>query len=139
MKRQISFLVLFLMVFCLACDDFEKNTYRAFLVMGGTYDGVMTAAGTAYKDGLIDEETKQKIIDVGSVFYGSYHSSRELFKVYLAAKENGAREEALSLEQKVQDSVFNTLTLLNEFVSYYNSVAEGVNGMKKWEEKHEIR
>lgn len=136
MKSNLKILmVLPFLLLCMACDDFEKNTFRTLTVMAGTYDGIMSYLGQAYKEGLISEEAKEKAIDVGNVFYGSYHTSQNLFAEYLDAKKKGNFDAQRSIQQRLENSMDFSLVALNNFITYYNNIASGVEGMKTWEEK----
>lgn len=124
-------LVMLVMAFCAACEkDFATSSYSTLSALGHTYDGVMTAAGDAHKAGIINDETKEKIVDAGNVFYGSYHAAVNALEIYVKAKDSnsGVADAKNVVTQALSKAVFN----MNEFIEQYNRIASGVNGMKTW-------
>jgi len=134
-RNRIYVFMVFCLVLCAGCDDVEKTSYRSLSVMAVTYDGIMSSLGDAYKQGLITEDAKEKIIDVGNVFYGAYHSAEEAFKAYISAKKSGV--DTRPFEDKLESSVTYALVSMNTYITYYNSIASGIEGMKEWEDNHE--
>jgi len=134
-RNSIYLLMVFCLVLCVGCNDIEKTSYRSLTVMAATYDGIMSSLGDAYKQGLLSEDDKDKIIDVGNIFYGAYHSAEEALKAYMNAKKSG--ESLKPFEDKLENAVTYALITMNSYITYYNTIASGVQGMREWEDNHE--
>lgn len=133
--KRFNYLIFILLVFCFACtgDQVEKNAYRALSVMSATYDGIMLSAGDAYKNKLITEDQRNKIVDVGNVFYGTFHTANSALASYIKVRDEGGNVDKAQGDMVL--AVNLALEAMMNFTAYYNDVASGIEGMKKWEEK----
>lgn len=90
-KARLKYLALLLTLTCMlsvqACksDDFAKTSYRTLSIAGITYDTAMRISADAYKQGIINDAAKEKIITVGNIYYQSYMTARQGLEVYYKA------------------------------------------------------
>ena len=119
------FILVILCSLLVACNDFEKNTYRTLFTMGTTYDVCMKTAADLHSKGMLSEEKKEKLIDLGNIYYGSYHTTVTSFNLYLANNDKEMKEAVVS-------GVIDAVKKYNTFIEYYNSVTKGIEGVKEW-------
>lgn len=106
-------------------DDFTKVTYRTIHTMGTMYEVLMSTAGELYKEKIITEEQKTKLIDLGYIYHGSYHALVTAFEMY---KKSQTDEEKISITLMV----IETVKKYNKVLEYYNDITKGVKGVQQW-------
>ena len=105
---------------------FEKTTYVTLNTMGIAYESIMKVSADLYKDKQITEEQKDKIIELGTVFYGSYHTLVEAFELYKMS-------QTTEVKKTVTIVMAQTVKSYNNFVSYYNDTTKSINTIQQWE------
>ena len=106
-------------------DEFVKITYRTIHTMGTMYNVLMGTAGNLYKEKVLTEEQKNKMIDLGYIYYGSYQALATAFEAYQKSKSD---DEKISLTLLV----IETVKKYNSVLEYYNDVTKGVKGVQQW-------
>lgn len=106
-------------------EEFVKITYRTIHTMGTMYNVLMGTAGNLYKEKVLTEEQKNKMIDLGYIYYGSYQTLATAFEAYQKSKSD---DEKISLTLLV----IETVKKYNTVLEYYNDVTKGVKGVQQW-------
>jgi len=68
---------------CATTPSFKDSSFKALNMAASTYEGTMETVGDAYKKGLIDDDTKNKIIEKADIYWKSYHSSVIVYEIYI--------------------------------------------------------
>ena len=124
-KGFVSLLVMMVVLFCSACTDFEKNAHNTLLVAGKSYDLSMKTCGTLYKEGKITEQQKQKVVDLGTVYYGAYNGAVDALLIYHDTQGGD------TAKQKVSTALTSMIFKFNDFVDAYNDIVKGINGINQ--------
>lgn len=131
MRAFVFCMVLFLSLTTLpGCgSEFSKHSYATLTTIGATYDGIMRSVAEARKVGAISDADVQKVIYAGGVFYGTYQTALTALEVYLKAESSGDT----SLKGYVTQAIATAVLELNMLIENYNAIADGVAGMRKWD------
>ena len=132
MRCKISVLLALICVFTLflgGCSTLPKTdkdsptviAQKTLASMQLAYEGVMGAAGDAYKQGLIPEETKDKILVVGNLYWNSH-------QIATAALEQWVNWEARSGEDdpagnaKFQALLVDLIVQSKDLITYVTNI-----------------
>lgn len=97
LKKRMSVVVVFLVmaIFIMAgCASFTGNAYKTLTTSATVYESTMAAAGDAYKQGLITDEDKAKIISIADKYWTAYHASVIALEVYERTKSTANKSKA---------------------------------------------
>ena len=136
MRKGLGFssvLVALLLLFCAGCSDFEKNAHNTLLIAGKSYALSMKTCGKLYKEGKITEQQKQKIVDVGTIYYGAYNGAVDALLIYHDAKDKD------TAKQKVSTAISSVVFKFNDFVDAYNDVVKGIEGINQEAKLKELK
>ena len=106
-------------------DEFNKTIYRTIHTMGTMYNVLMGTAGNLYKEKVLTEEQKNKMIDLGYIYYGSYQTLVTAFEAYQKVQSDDGRISITLL-------TIETVKKYNIVLEYYNDVTKGVKGVQQW-------
>jgi len=68
---------------CAGAPTFKDSSFKALNMAASTYEGTMETVGDAYKKGMIDDITKNKIIEKADIYWKAYHSSVIVYEIYI--------------------------------------------------------
>ena len=85
-----------------ACASFQTNAYKILASDKVIYQGIMSAAGDAYKQGLIGEEEKLEIIDLGNKYWAAHQSAATALEAYALGETDASKSRLeVALESAV--------------------------------------
>jgi hypothetical protein len=80
------------------CASTTTNAYKVLASGKVAYQGVMNAAGDAYKQGLIGEEEKEVVIDLGNRYWAAHQSAATALEAYAVGETDETKDRlAISL------------------------------------------
>ncbi|HDD44585.1 MAG TPA: hypothetical protein ENG63_06985 [Candidatus Desulfofervidus auxilii] len=86
-KFKVFILGLILILAC-AHQTFVDRSYKILATSKVCYETIMESAADLYRQGKLNEEQKEKIIEVANHFYLSYLTAVNELETYVEAKEN---------------------------------------------------
>ena len=118
-KSMILLLCLIMTLIQMSCSHTPTAREVAFKTLSTaatSYEQTMTALGDYYKQGKISEETKDKIIEAGNIYWSAYHSAVIAFEVYERSNQIGSGVDRAKLKAEM-DVALNELNMaLLEFL-----------------------
>jgi hypothetical protein len=90
-------------------EDVIANSYKTLKITADTYDQTMSAAGDLHRRGVIDDEVKADIIDIGNKY-------RTAHQVAANALESYAMYERAEDEEKIDTALAEVSRLVGELV-----------------------
>ena len=115
---SISMLLIVLLTF--SCAATSQNTYKVLSVSFQTYDTVLTAVGNLYKQGLISETQKEKVITAGKIY-------KESHNVAVAAFLQFTTSGTINDEEAYLRAIATTSMLLAELIRIATPLIEENN------------
>lgn len=67
-------------------QSMESKTYKVLKTAADIYEAGMSAMGDLYAQGRINEQEKDKIIELANIFWGTYHSASASFDIWSRSK-----------------------------------------------------
>lgn len=64
----------------------ETKIYKVLKTAADIYESGMSAMGDLYAQGKITEQEKDKIVDLGNIFWSAYHSASASFDIWSRSK-----------------------------------------------------
>jgi hypothetical protein len=130
MRRKLSvFLILILFsVAVITCAGFNKNSYRGLGTMAVGYDVAMKSAADLHKKGLISDEGKNEIVDIGDSYAKAHNAAVQAFQDYLNAPE-AERETA---QGKARVAMQASLGFYSELLSILTKYGVYGEPVKPW-------
>jgi len=129
MKRRIApimvILVLALGMSAYQCQDFEKNTYRALLIMGHSYDAGMRSIAELYEQGFVDNEQLDTILAIADKYYVAYHIAVEALEGYSNTRKAEDKDRLRVALEEVLELFSDLAEIINPIIT--------AHGMKKME------
>lgn len=99
------------------CASTTTNAYKVLASGKVAYQGAMNAAGDAYKQGLIGEEEKEVVIDLGNRYWAAHQSAATALEAYAVGETDeskGRLENALQAASQALTSLLNNWDLIKE-------------------------
>ncbi len=114
MKRKgLSVLIVVLLLACVSCATWEKNTYSTIGIAGVTYNQSMKVAADLKKQGKITDAQWAEIDKYGRAFYVSYNATIDYFSSYLRLKTAESKELVI----KIMREMSTHLTKMQEYIN----------------------
>jgi hypothetical protein len=95
MKRL---LLVAICVCLLGCASFTGNAYRSLTVSYQTFDSSMTALGDLYREGVLSEEDKDKIVGYANEYRDAHNQAVTSLLTYETLKEPTQADKQATLE-----------------------------------------
>lgn len=106
-------------------DEFTKITYRTIHTMGTMFNVLMGTAGNLHKEKILTDDQKNKMIDLGYIYYGAYQTLATAFEAYQKVQSDDGKISITLM-------VIETVKKYNTVLEYYNDVTKGVKGVQQW-------
>ena len=110
---------LIIATFIIGCSHQLTTREVAFKTLSAaatSYEQTMTVLGDYYRQGKISEDTKDKIVAAGDVYWGAYHSAVIAFEVYERSNQIDGNADKAKLKADM-DVALNELNMaLLEFL-----------------------
>lgn len=101
-----------------ACDDdFTEGAYKTLLVSQQTYDSTMTIAADLYSNGLISDNVKTMIIEVGGKYKDAHNTAVQALITYNKTKNE---TDKTTYETSIA-SALEFLEYITDMVAKYES------------------
>jgi len=85
----------FLILTISSCATFSsKDVYRTLSVSTESYDAAMKSLGDLYKKDMVDEETKDKAVELGRYYQAALKSAVEAMNAYSQVETDTNRDKA---------------------------------------------
>lgn len=130
MRRKLSvflILILFLAV-TISCAGFNKNSYRGLGTMAVGYDVAMKSAADLHMKGLISDEGKAEIINIGESYAKAHNAAVQAFQDYLNAPE----AEKETAQGKARVAMQASLGFYSELLSILTKFGVYGEPVKPW-------
>jgi hypothetical protein len=130
MRRKVFiFPILFLFLIGIAaCAGFNKNSYRGLGTMAVGYDVAMKSAADLHKKGLISDEGKAEIIELGESYAKGHNAAVQAFQDYLNAPE----AEKETAQGKARVAMQASLGFYSELLSILTKYGVYGEPVKPW-------
>lgn len=117
-KFQIAFLVCLLSVGLVACTaTFTRDAYRTLAVSQQTYDGTLSALGDMYKQGLVNEATKDKAIELGRFYKAAHNEAVAALLAYETNPTPDGKKKYLDLAADASKRLADLITFAKPFLT----------------------
>ncbi len=114
-RRRLLAALLLLALAAPACDDFERNAYRALKVAKVEYELLEEHAARAYLDGRLTEEQWNRVAIVGHRFIAAHTLAADLMKTYQQTRRAGSSpDQLLALQQRINAALAQLPALLDD-------------------------
>ncbi len=114
-RRRLLAMLLLLALVAPACDDFERNAYRALKVAKVEYELLEEHAARAYLDGSLTEEQWNRVAIVGHRFIAAHTLAADLMKTYQQTRRAGSSpDQLLALQQRINAALAQLPALLSD-------------------------
>lgn len=109
----------------------SEVAFKTLSTAATSYEQTMKALGDYYKQGKISEETKEKIISAGEVYYGAYHSAVIAFEVYQRAGDLKTAADKAKLRADLDTALLELSNTLSEFLVAADSYIKEIKALDK--------
>jgi len=93
---------------------YEQNVYKGLNMAATTYESTMETIGEAYKKGLIDEKTKEKIIQKADIYWKTYHSAVLAYEIYMRQKTTANKDRLDTIVKSMDNALVEFLEISQE-------------------------
>lgn len=107
-------IVCFLLVGC--ANDFIINSYQSLSVSKEAYESTMTLAGDLYKQKVISEETKDRLIEIGRIYKFIHNEAVSALIQYQNSRNEQDKQVYLNAAQDVSKRLSELLTILKPYL-----------------------
>ena len=111
-------MLMLMVMYGAACDDFVKTSYQTLSVSKQTYDTTLSVMGDLYKQGKLTEVQKDKAIELGWI-YKEAHNMAVLALVVYDASNNSADKGAF------EAAIAESAKRLTEFLTFVQPLLKG--------------
>lgn len=95
--------IIFALVLAVGCSNFVKNTTSTLETTAITVDTTMKVANDLYQRGVINDETKDQIIEVHDKYRLTHQILCELLKVYKTIEDN--KQQKKEIKEQIGEAI----------------------------------
>lgn len=114
-KHILKAFIICMVLSVLACANFTRNTYRTLAAAGESYDIAMSTAGSLYLKGLINEEQKNKVIDIATKYKLAYNVAVDALAMYEKTSDPNDKEKLAAAMSQMAPLLEDLIKIVNEF------------------------
>lgn len=115
-KTNIAVILLVCLLFAGCTSDFIVNSYQSLSVSKEAYESTMTLAGDLYKQKVITEETKDRLIEIGRIYKFIHNEAVSALIQYQNSQNKQDKQRYLNTAQDVSKRLSELLTVLKPYL-----------------------